>query len=55
MKKFEQEDDWYIERDYQKERERERRERAINKKKTRDQIYNFTLEEDQPHGKTRNR
>lgn len=47
-------DDWVDERAQQRNREQERRERAVNKKKSREQLYNLN-DEDINNGKKSNR
>ena len=46
-------DDWVDERAQQRNREQERRERAVNKKKSREQLYNIQVDENE--GKKNNR
>lgn len=46
-------DEWYEERGREREREQERRERAINKRKSREQLYNIQVDENE--GKKNNR
>lgn len=45
-------DEWYEERGREREREQERRERAINKRKNREQLYELNIKEDD-NGKAR--
>lgn len=55
MSKFRlHDDDWVDERTQQRNREQERRERAVNKKKSREQLYNLN-DEDSNNGKKSNR